>query len=181
MADDSRRDRGSYAWRPGRGFAGGAVTGVWFALVLAALTAVVDAVGRGWRLGLVAVVAGDLVGTLIVAVPVFALVGGALRASSRPAAVGAYAAAALVVRLLLGPLVESAVGSTSSLSGAQVAVLAVVAVVAGTVAATVSTRDRLPRTSGLLSFRAGGPPTAGTLPGASAAPAPASRYLSGGP
>ncbi|GAA1988013.1 hypothetical protein GCM10009817_31960 [Terrabacter lapilli] len=181
MADDLRRDRGRYTWRPGRGFAGGAVTGVWFALVLAALTAVVDLFERGWRLGLVAVVAGDLVGTLVVAVPVLALVGGALRASSRPAAVGAYAAAALVVRLLLGPLLESAVGSTSSPGGAQVAVLAVVAVVAGIVAATVSTRDRLPRTSGLLTYRAGGPPRTGNVPGASAAPAPAGRYLSGGP
>lgn len=180
MANDSGRDRTSRTWRPGRGYAGGAVTGVWFAAALALLTGVVDVVGSGWRAGLVAVVATQLLGTLLVAVPVFALVGRVLRHAGRTAAVGGYAAAALVARLLVAPLLGSAAGVTPS-SGPQVAVLAALSVLAAVVAALVSTRDRLPRTSGLLRHRAGGRPTDGSVPGPSAAPAPASRYLAGGP
>ena len=179
MSVGSGRDRDPYTWRPGRGFAGGAVTGVWFSMLLAVVTVVVDGIASGWRLGLLAVVAGELVGTLIVAVPGLTLVGGALRSSSRLTAIGAYAATAVVARVLVGPLVESAVGSAAAATGARVAVVAVVSLVAGAVAAAISTRDRLPRTTGLLRFRVGGPSTGGGVPGPSAAPAPASRY--GGP
>ncbi|WP_343989126.1 hypothetical protein [Terrabacter terrae] len=55
----------------------------------------------GWGLGLLAVVAGEQVGTLTMAVPVPTLVGGAVR-SSRLTVIGAYAAAAVVARVLVG-------------------------------------------------------------------------------
>src|SRR3954470_23908840 len=109
-AGRSERDRQSYTWRPGRGFAGGAVTGIWFAAVLALLNAVVDRVGSGWSAGLLVAAAAELLGTLLVAVPVFTLAGGALRSAGRALAFGGYAAAALVARLLLAPLVDPAVG-----------------------------------------------------------------------
>ena len=179
MTTDVGQDRTTYTWRPGRGYAGGAVTGVWFAAVLAVLTGVVDVIASGWRAGLVAVVAAQLLGTLLVAVPVFTAVGRVLRDAGRSAAVGGYAAGALVARLLVAPLFGSAAGVAPS-NGPQVAGLAALSVLAAVVAALVSTRDRLPRTSGRLRHRPGGPPTGGGVPGPSAAPAPVSRY-SGGP
>ncbi|WP_020144540.1 hypothetical protein [Terracoccus sp. 273MFTsu3.1] len=180
MTTDAGREGSTYAWRPGRGYAGGAVTGVWFAAVLTVLTGVVDVIGSGWRAGLVALVAAQFLGTLLVAVPVFTLVGRVLRDAGRTAAVGGYAAGALVARLLVAPLLGSAAGVEPS-SGPQTAGLAALSVLAAVVAALVSTRDRLPRTSGRLRHRAGGQPTGGGVPGPSAAPAPAGRYLSGGP
>ena len=180
MPTDPKRDRDPYTWRPGRGFAGGAVTGVWFAVLLAILTGVVEALGSGWRVGLVGVVGAELLGSLVVGVPVLALVGGAVRSAPRAVTVGAYAAGALVARLLVGRALGSAVGLAAD-TGQQVAVLAALCVLAAVVAALVTTRARLPRTSGRLAFRAGGRPAEGGVPGPSAAPAPASRYLAGGP
>ncbi|GAA2479056.1 hypothetical protein [Terrabacter carboxydivorans] len=179
MTTDARRERDPYSWHPGRGYAGGAVTGVWFAVVLALLTGVADALVSGWRVALVGVVVAELAGALVVAVPVLTLVGGAVRAGSRALTVGAYAAGALVARLLLGRLLGSAVDIAPA-PAQQVAVLAALCVLAAVAAALFTTRPRLPRTSGRVAFRAGGRPDAAGVPGPSAAPAPATRY-SGGP
>jgi len=159
MTTDAGQDRTRYTWHPGRGYA--------------------DVIGSGWRAGVVAVAAAQLLGTLLVAVPVFTLVGRMLRDAGRTAAVGGYAAGALVARLLIAPVFGSAAGVEPS-SGPQTAGLAALSVLAAVAAALVSTRDRLPRTSGRLRHRPGGPPTGGGVPGPSAAPAPVSRY-SGGP
>ncbi|GAA2742512.1 hypothetical protein GCM10009868_12770 [Terrabacter aerolatus] len=180
MSTEPRRERDPYSWRPGRGHAGGAVTGVWFAVLLALLTGVADAIGAGWRLGLVGVVGAELVGTLVVGVAVLTLVGGAVRSSSRALTIGAYAAGALVARLLVARLLGAAVDLAPA-PAQQVAVLAALCVLAAVAAALFTTRPRLPRTSGRFAFRAGGRPDAGGVPGPSAAPAPAARYLSGGP
>ena len=180
MSTDARRDRDAYTWRPGRGHGGGAVTGVWFAIALAVLTGVVDTLASGWRLGLVGVVGAELAGALVVAVPVLLLVGGAVRATSRTVAVGAYAAGALVARLLVGPLLGSAVGIAPA-SPRQVSIVAALCVLAAVGSALFTTRQRLPRTSGRVAFRPGRQSSSGGVPGPSAAPAPASRYVAGGP